>query len=99
MTCPQCGRDESRVYDSRSAIDFMGELSIRRRRCCESCSFRWATHEINGSHYAAIEAVARAIVAARSQLDDLAATLPALPIFENSSGALDVLRRKVRRSV
>jgi transcriptional repressor NrdR len=42
MICPACGVDSSKVIDSRSADN--GE-SIRRRRECESCGYRFTTYE------------------------------------------------------
>ena len=40
MRCPECQHSESKVIDSRSAVD-----SIRRRRECLACSGRFTTHE------------------------------------------------------
>lgn len=40
MKCPKCQSEDSRVVDSRQAED-----SIRRRRVCESCGFRFTTFE------------------------------------------------------
>ncbi|MDE6961160.1 MAG: transcriptional regulator NrdR [Lachnospiraceae bacterium] len=42
MKCPYCGKDNTRVIDSRPADD--GE-SIRRRRECDACSRRFTTYE------------------------------------------------------
>lgn len=42
MLCPACGDGDTRVIDSRPAED--GQ-SIRRRRHCENCSFRFTTYE------------------------------------------------------
>ena len=42
MKCPYCGKDNTRVIDSRPADD--GD-SIRRRRECDSCSKRFTTYE------------------------------------------------------
>lgn len=42
MKCPYCGRDNTRVIDSRPADD--GE-SIRRRRECDACGRRFTTYE------------------------------------------------------
>lgn len=42
MRCPACGNEESKVVDSRSADD---GSSIRRRRSCLECSFRFTTFE------------------------------------------------------
>lgn len=41
MICPQCNSDSLKVIDSRDTA----EPSIRRRRECESCSFRFTTYE------------------------------------------------------
>jgi transcriptional repressor NrdR len=45
MRCPQCTNLDSKVIDSRSSDD--GE-SIRRRRECTSCGFRFTTYERAG---------------------------------------------------
>lgn len=42
MKCPYCGRENTRVIDSRSAED---NCSIRRRRQCDSCQKRFTTYE------------------------------------------------------
>jgi transcriptional repressor NrdR len=42
MRCPECGFDSSRVIDSRPSEE---GVSIRRRRECESCAFRFTTYE------------------------------------------------------
>ncbi|MBT6691243.1 transcriptional repressor NrdR [Candidatus Parcubacteria bacterium] len=42
MNCPSCNSNETKVIDSRLS----GEgFSIRRRRSCQSCSFRFSTIE------------------------------------------------------
>ncbi len=42
MKCPFCGKDNTRVIDSRPADD---NTSIRRRRVCDSCGKRFTTYE------------------------------------------------------
>ncbi len=42
MKCPICYHDDTKVVDSRAATD---GLSIRRRRECLKCSFRFSTYE------------------------------------------------------
>lgn len=42
MKCPYCGRDNTRVIDSRPAED---GGSIRRRRECDACGRRFTTYE------------------------------------------------------
>lgn len=42
MKCPRCDFQGTRVVDSREGID---GRSVRRRRECESCSFRYTTFE------------------------------------------------------
>ena len=42
MKCPFCGKDDTRVIDSRPADD---NTSIRRRRICDSCKKRFTTYE------------------------------------------------------
>ena len=40
IKCPACDHGQSSVQDSRLAVN-----SIRRRRQCEICGFRWTTYE------------------------------------------------------
>jgi len=42
MKCPVCHHEDTKVIDSRVAAD---GLSIRRRRECLKCSFRFSTYE------------------------------------------------------
>ena len=42
MRCPLCSHEETKVVDSRVASD---GLSIRRRRECLSCEYRFSTYE------------------------------------------------------
>lgn len=42
MKCPRCTSDRTRVVDSREGAD---GRSVRRRRECEACEFRFTTHE------------------------------------------------------
>lgn len=42
MRCPKCGGLKSSVNDSRQAED---GHTIRRRRACEECSYRFTTYE------------------------------------------------------
>ncbi|MGI6105032.1 MAG: transcriptional regulator NrdR [Raoultibacter sp.] len=42
MRCPSCGYAESKVVDSRPSED---NASIRRRRECLDCAFRFTTYE------------------------------------------------------
>lgn len=42
MKCPRCAYNRSRVIDSRPADD---GTTIRRRRECESCEYRFTTYE------------------------------------------------------
>ena len=42
MKCPYCGKDNTRVIDSRPAED---NNSIRRRRVCDECGKRFTTYE------------------------------------------------------
>ena len=42
MKCPRCDSPKTRVVDSREGGD---GRSVRRRRECESCSFRFTTFE------------------------------------------------------
>ncbi len=42
MKCPNCGRDEDKVLDSRASLE---GSAIRRRRECLACGQRWTTFE------------------------------------------------------
>ena len=42
MKCPSCHKEDSKVVDSRS---IKGGESIRRRRECDACNFRYTTYE------------------------------------------------------
>lgn len=42
MRCPKCQTDEDKVIDSRASKD---GLSIRRRRQCLGCGYRFTTYE------------------------------------------------------
>ena len=42
MKCPKCGKDEDKVLDSRSIRE---GATIRRRRECLACGYRFTTHE------------------------------------------------------
>ena len=42
MRCPQCGERDTRVVDSRDLDD---SATIRRRRECAACAFRFTTYE------------------------------------------------------
>ena len=42
MRCPKCGGSKSSVVDSRQAED---GKTIRRRRECEECHYRFTTYE------------------------------------------------------
>jgi transcriptional repressor NrdR len=42
MKCPVCYNDDTKVIDSRATNE---DLSIRRRRECLKCSFRFSTYE------------------------------------------------------
>ncbi len=42
MYCPQCNAEETKVIDSRNLLE---ENTIRRRRKCDRCEFRFTTYE------------------------------------------------------
>lgn len=42
MKCPVCPSKKTKVVDSRSSDD---DITIRRRRECVDCNFRFSTHE------------------------------------------------------
>ena len=42
MKCPNCSEEDSKVVDSRS---IHGGVSIRRRRECNKCEYRYTTYE------------------------------------------------------
>lgn len=47
MRCPSCGYEESKVIDSRPGED---NSTIRRRRSCLSCGYRFTTYERLGEN-------------------------------------------------
>ena len=42
MKCPSCSKEDSKVVDSRT---IHGGISIRRRRECNECEYRYTTYE------------------------------------------------------
>jgi len=42
MNCPDCGNERTRVIDTGASAD---GTSVRRRRECQRCSFRFTTYE------------------------------------------------------
>ena len=42
MKCPSCSKEDSKVVDSRT---IHGGISIRRRRECNKCEYRYTTYE------------------------------------------------------
>lgn len=42
MFCPRCSHEDTKVIDSRLSTE---GTSIRRRRACESCGYRFTTYE------------------------------------------------------
>ncbi|MBR4899914.1 MAG: transcriptional repressor NrdR [Victivallales bacterium] len=42
MRCPKCGRDSDKVIETRMSKD---AASVRRRRLCLACSYRFTTYE------------------------------------------------------
>ena len=42
MKCPKCGNDDDKVLDSRASKE---GATIRRRRECLKCGYRYTTHE------------------------------------------------------
>jgi transcriptional repressor NrdR len=42
MNCPDCGNDRTRVIDTETSSS---EMSVRRRRECQRCAFRFTTYE------------------------------------------------------
>ncbi|MCL9814206.1 transcriptional regulator NrdR [Natranaeroarchaeum aerophilus] len=42
MDCPDCGNEQTRVIDTGTSAD---RTSVRRRRECQRCSFRFTTYE------------------------------------------------------
>ena len=42
MKCPQCGHEDTKVLESRMSLE---GRSVRRRRSCPNCSYRFTTYE------------------------------------------------------
>lgn len=45
MACPSCGGRDTICLDTRPC---RSNSSIRRRRGCRTCNWRWTTHETSG---------------------------------------------------
>jgi transcriptional repressor NrdR len=53
MRCPKCGENDDKVIDSRQSRD---NSSIRRRRVCLICGFRFTTYEqIERAHFRVVK--------------------------------------------
>jgi transcriptional regulator NrdR family protein len=52
IECPECRKLETRVVDSRPSYE---RGSIRRRRECLSCDYRWSTFEVDADRLALLE--------------------------------------------
>lgn len=48
-TCETCGSAHSDIIDSRRA-SFAGSVSVRRRRKCRDCGFKWSTLELEATY-------------------------------------------------
>jgi transcriptional repressor NrdR len=51
MKCPNCGKDQDNVVDSRPVNDGLG---VRRRRKCCLCQCSWTTYEYEQQEIALI---------------------------------------------
>ncbi len=75
VACPACNSTICAVKDSRPKDD---GAYVRRRRCCESCGFRFTTHERaveNDDDQQSRLALFEAIMAQSRQLEALARTI------------------------
>ena len=52
IECPECRRQYTRVIDSRPSYE---RGSIRRRRECLGCLFRWSTYEVDADRLDLLE--------------------------------------------
>jgi transcriptional regulator NrdR family protein len=48
VNCPECDHPHNDVVDSRPRED---KESIRRRRACKACGYRWTTREVIVTEY------------------------------------------------
>ena len=47
LKCPKCGSEDSGVIDSRGGMNY----TVRRRRICNECLYRFSTIEITDGDY------------------------------------------------
>lgn len=47
FSCPNCRHESNKVVDSRAGPPALGVPSVRRRRRCESCKYRFTTYEVS----------------------------------------------------
>ena len=50
--CPECRRQYTRVVDSRPSYE---RGTIRRRRECYGCGYRWSTYEVDADRLRLLE--------------------------------------------
>lgn len=72
--CPHCAVANSRIIDSRPArVDDLH--TIRRRRVCKACRYRWTTHEFRDSDLELVRAGGNLLQAARNDALNLLSRL------------------------
>ena len=54
MICPKCKSEQVTVYDSRRIFG-----TVRRRRRCLDCGFRFTTYEVEAKEYKELEGIAK----------------------------------------
>jgi hypothetical protein len=74
--CPSCGAKGARVLDTRPSSD---RMSIRRRRTCTKCDYRWSTFESEINPHKQ-----------RRALDELARGIARLTVLAEQVATLDV---------
>lgn len=60
LPCPECGKDEGKILESR-VTTYRGFSAKRRRRECQECGHRWPTREISEADLIKIASEAKRI--------------------------------------
>lgn len=75
LRCPNCFSISSKVSDTRNTTH---HITIRRRRECKNCEYRWTTYEIDSEKYALIIPLLTNLPQLKTLLSALQEALPVL---------------------
>lgn len=69
LPCPSCYAGQTKVKDSRLSREPI--MSIRRRRHCPLCGYRWTTFEVGEEMMSKVHRLARLLGRVRRDLNEL----------------------------